>query len=291
MEQTVYADILFLINFSMDFLSLYITGAVMHRKINTVPLALACGVGALYSVISLLYTGNKTLSLITDIAVSFLMCYIAYRSERIFGYIKTALLFYTVSFSLGGGMTAIYYALNRFTRSRMIYINGSIGTVSSDMPTAWLFICMIISTAVTVAGGIISRRRKRALEVPVEIEYKGASIELCGLCDSGNFLFDPIGSRPVIVTFAGEVESILSEKMADILRAGDIERIPELDMSDISRIRVIPVSSVGHKGLIIGFIPDKVTVCGVERSVCIGVDSNGTSKDGQQAIVPALLCE
>ncbi len=291
MEQTIYGDIFFLINFSMDFLSLYITGAIMHRKIRTAPLALACTIGAAYSVITLLYIGNKTLSIITDIAVSLLMCYIAYKSERIFGYIKTALLFYTVSFSLGGGMTAIYYALNRLSERKMIYINGDIGSLSSDIPTAWLLVCVLISTAVTVLGGFISKRRKRAVSVPLEIEYRGAKTELCGFCDSGNFLFDPIGSRPVIVTFVSEIEGILDKKMADILRSGDIERIPELDMSDISRIRVIPVSSVGHKGLIIGFIPDRVTVCGIERSVCIGVDSGEGSSDAHRAIVPAVLCE
>ena len=53
MEQVIYADVLFAVNFSMDFLSLYLTGKVFRARMRPVPLTLAAGIGALYGTASL----------------------------------------------------------------------------------------------------------------------------------------------------------------------------------------------------------------------------------------------
>ena len=34
MKQTLYGDVLFLVNFSMDFLTLYITALILHRSVK-----------------------------------------------------------------------------------------------------------------------------------------------------------------------------------------------------------------------------------------------------------------
>ena len=50
MEEEIYADVLFIINFSMDFLSLYIVGRLMHFKMEARRVIFGASVGALYGV-------------------------------------------------------------------------------------------------------------------------------------------------------------------------------------------------------------------------------------------------
>ena len=50
MEQVVYGDVLFIINFSMDFLSLYVTAKFIHLRLRLVPAIAAAAIGAVYGV-------------------------------------------------------------------------------------------------------------------------------------------------------------------------------------------------------------------------------------------------
>ena len=62
MEQNVYVDLLFLIDFSMDFMCFYITSKILHRKISPIRTVLACILGGVYSVTVLFITTGKILS-------------------------------------------------------------------------------------------------------------------------------------------------------------------------------------------------------------------------------------
>ena len=59
MRTTVYADILFVINFSMDFLILYITGRLLHEKNIPRKLIFAAAAGGVYSVLVLIFGMEK----------------------------------------------------------------------------------------------------------------------------------------------------------------------------------------------------------------------------------------
>ena len=49
MQIDVYADVLFLINFSMDYLCLYITARVLHRKMTLWRILSASALGGIYA--------------------------------------------------------------------------------------------------------------------------------------------------------------------------------------------------------------------------------------------------
>ena len=76
--ETVYADLLFLIDFSMDFLTLYIVSRVMKQKIKLIRMCSASAMGGVYSVLSLGINVNRWLSLIFDLFVCFVMCMTAF---------------------------------------------------------------------------------------------------------------------------------------------------------------------------------------------------------------------
>ena len=54
MGRVVYADLLFLVDFSMDFLCFFITARLLHRRFFFVRSILAAAIGGVYSVLALL---------------------------------------------------------------------------------------------------------------------------------------------------------------------------------------------------------------------------------------------
>ena len=51
----IYGDVLFVINFCMDFLSLYISGKLMHMKMSRLRLIIAATIGGIYGVVAVAY--------------------------------------------------------------------------------------------------------------------------------------------------------------------------------------------------------------------------------------------
>ena len=81
--QTLYADILFLINFSMDFLTLYVTAAILRRKTSVARLSVASAIGGLYGVASVFMQGILILNIFINLAVSYLMCVIVFSKRTL----------------------------------------------------------------------------------------------------------------------------------------------------------------------------------------------------------------
>ena len=79
----VYGDLLFLINFSMDFLCFYISCRLLHKKLPTLRACLSAFVGGIYSVASLFIVTNAKLAIVMDIAVLVFMCLVVYLDKVI----------------------------------------------------------------------------------------------------------------------------------------------------------------------------------------------------------------
>ena len=82
MTTEVYADLLFLINFSMDYLCLYICAHVLHRKIALLKMLIASSLGGIYSIVSLFYNTNTLVSIIIDLCVCLIMCSVAFARKE-----------------------------------------------------------------------------------------------------------------------------------------------------------------------------------------------------------------
>ena len=74
MTEEIYGDVLFLINFSMDFLSLFITGKIMHLKMNKWRLLASATVGGVYGVASLFFPLDGVLLVLANVVCAFMMC-------------------------------------------------------------------------------------------------------------------------------------------------------------------------------------------------------------------------
>ena len=115
MPQDVYADLLFLINFSMDYLCLYICAKIMRRKMRLPRMLIASIIGGIYSVVSLFIPSQSIISLIIDALVCIVMCAIVFSepSRRAASTLLCSFLYVGISMMTGGCMTAIFNLLNR----------------------------------------------------------------------------------------------------------------------------------------------------------------------------------
>ncbi|MBQ2719865.1 MAG: sigma-E processing peptidase SpoIIGA, partial [Clostridia bacterium] len=76
--KVVYIDVLFLINFCMDFLTLWFCGSLLHLPRRRLPLFLASALGGAYAALEAVFSGNPTVSLVIGLGAAFLLCFIAY---------------------------------------------------------------------------------------------------------------------------------------------------------------------------------------------------------------------
>ena len=86
MTEEIYGDVLFIINFSMDFLSLYIVGRLLHFEMKAWRVMAGASVGAFYGVVSLLIDTYVILETAITVGVLILMCLVAFHARRLRSY-------------------------------------------------------------------------------------------------------------------------------------------------------------------------------------------------------------
>lgn len=278
MEQVIYGDILFLINFSMDFLTLFLTGKILHRRMKPRLLLLSAAIGGIYGISAVILEGNALIALLIHIAVSFLMCYIVFDTRLI----PCAALFYGIGCVMGGAMTALYSLINRL-RGQTFFSEAEGSAAFSGIPLGWMAVTAGICGIVTLAGGQFAQKRRFASDAEVRIKFRHKSVTFTGITDTGNFLSDPFGGAPVIIVPRGILDPILTPQLAKLLNSDGEEDFGSLELSEMRRIRMIPLSGVRQEGILVGFIPDLVEINGICRDACLAVS------DISEAIIPAAI--
>lgn len=271
--EVVYADVLFIINFSMDFLILFSAGKLLHLRARALRLSLAAATGALYCIGSLFIRSNPLL-LLCNILSALIICLIAYGKQDVKTYIRLVLLFLALSALLGGAVTAMYSAIDRLAGGANI--NSATPSELSDIPL-WLFILLgAVSVLLSYVTGRIFRAGRSRAYANLEVSIDGRKQSFYCMIDSGNTLKEPISSLPVAVV----AESALTEEMREVflsLRQGETPY----------PIRVIPTKTVTGSALLYGTLPDKVYVNGKERRCVVAACEFETNRS--DGLIPAEL--
>lgn len=290
--QVIYIDVLFLINFSMDFLALRLAGALMHLPARKLPLLLASAFGGIYAVVGAFLNGNGVFGALIGIGVALLLSYIAFGREcnrrAFFG---VFFLFLVSSFLLGGMITAFYEYLGYF-------LNSDEGLPSvlreGDERLLYFFLLVVASAFLLRLGNRMLLFRRQEGSVKLTLFEEGRSMTLSALADSGNTLCDPLSGKPCIVLDAEKASEVIPKDIAVFSGAA---AVPVEALSDKSRrrIRLVPSDSIGGHRLLVGYLPERVTVYdrdGTERAVdaVLVLDSRGGGKlSGYDALIPPIL--
>ena len=237
----VYGDLLFLINFSMDFLCFYISCLLLHQKMPTLRAVLASVLGGSYSVAALFISASSFQALLIDAFVLILMCVIVYLRGGVsfLGMLKRIFLYFFVSALLGGLMTALFSLLNRVEA-----FSGDLGM--GDGIDAWMFAALvIIGSIITLNGGRIFRSSSSRGSATLILESELGKVELCALIDSGNLAVEPISGKSVAFVSVEKCKKIIENSMYDALKNNS--NINDIPIGVMSKIRMVPTQVISGK--------------------------------------------
>ncbi len=274
MGQTVYLDLFFIINFSMDFLCFYLAGTLLGSKLSVLRMLLGATVGGIYADISLFLPVNGLPELILHIAVCGLMCIIVYGTRSI---LVNTCVYTATSAVLGGFMTATFELLNT--------LDIPFSEIKEDGISAWtLLFLATVSAVITLLGGRFFRRKSSARYTDVRLEFQGKTTILRGFCDSGNLLRDPISGKPCIVADKSSLSGLFS---SDILKCS-AEDAHSLSAKYTSRIRLIPAKTATGTGMLMAVRLDAIYLNERQVDALLALSELGEN-DGCQALVPCQL--
>lgn len=255
MGQIVYADLLFLVNFSMDFLCFFVTARLLRRPFRVWRCILAAAMGGVYSVAILFVKMNTILGLVADLGFCVLMCLCAYgtKDKRVSEFFLHTTVYFGVSMGTGGCMTAMYSLLNR--------IDLPLEEVEKnpDGISVWLFGALaVISGTVAMLGGKLFKSISIDTISTIKITYKGIELNVIGMTDTGNLLKDPISGKPVVMIDSNALEGVLSKAVIERALMGDISGVMSEDPSH--KVRIIPLRTVSGSSMVCAFVPDKMSI-------------------------------
>lgn len=271
----------------MDFLALYITAKILHIKASPKRLTAAASLGALYSLLALIAVPPPPFGTIVSIGVSFLLTALSFGRQKAKLLLKNTAVFYLISFALGGGITAICNMLNIWQNKKELVINGSHGVVYGDISFGLLIILAIVCGLLSLISGRLAKKRTATLTAEIKITFASNTSEVTGLVDSGNLLKEPISGKPVIITTFDAVRKILPIDMLPLFREGATDCLSH--SPSLSRLRMIPSSTVGGKSLLYAFLPDCVQVGGKLADVYIAVARDVEGFGGYPALIPSEI--
>lgn len=296
----IYADMVFLFNLCVDGLILWMTSAIRRQPAKGWRILLASALGAGYSVMHLWPVFSIVFILPLKVIVSVIMVWTAFGFTTPVAFLRSIMVFYLVSFVMGGAMFALHY----FVTGNGQVAGGIFFTPFAGWgsPVSWMFVLVAFPVVwLYTRHAFRSLQERQAVHqflVPLSIDLGGKRLECTGLIDTGNQLRDPLTRTPVILVELEAVAPFLPEELVSYAQSGDwSSEWPSLSQEWLTRVRLIPFRGAGSRGgMMIALRTDQIKICTegrwheVERAL-LGLDSGRLSADGSYHAVihPACL--
>lgn len=248
----IYIDVLFLLNFVVDYILLLATARITGEVFSRVRLAAGGAVGAAYAAMLFLPGFSWGTSILCKIAVSVFMVLTAFGARR--RLLRVLLVFYGASAAFGGLILALQFLeAGGITIERGVLYTGF--DVRLLLVTAILCYVGLRLTFERVArhGG------KRGDLCTAQIEFCKKNLNLTVLLDTGNTLTDPADNRPVMVAEGRVLAPLLPVQIDPADPVGSMERL--ISANERSRFRLLPYRAVGVEyGMLLAVRTDQVIV-------------------------------
>lgn len=271
---TLYADILFLVNFAMNAFVLWVVSKAVRapRRWYWI-LAGAAVMALLYTLVIVVPPLRFVNVLAASVIILAAGVSAAFHPRKPRQFLKLVGAAYVVTFMVGGLGMALYFLFA--------------GRISWRLALAG----MIISYAAIKFGLKLLERftLKRQMLCNVQVKIGETDCNFDALVDTGHSLKEPLSQSPVIIAEFEPLKPLLPECL-QILYAERLENdltvlLSVREEAFYNRIRMIPFTSLGrNNGMLIGFRPDSVTVEGAKESppdIVIGIYNDKLCRDGR----------
>lgn len=294
MEVEVYIDVIFFINFIMDFAVLKIVSLLFKSKTSLWRQLLAAAFGGL--LISFLYMFPWRLhiwsSLFAYMAICGSMAYIAFPTKNFFKWLKSIAMVYMVTVFLGGTMNWLYYATD-FGRYFQ-YLTGESKILSLSKKAFVILAVISIILVRILLGGFNKNKRESKQIYQIGLWFSDKKIEGTGLMDTGNFLTDPLTKKPVVIGEASFVKKALTKEYAECADMYFKQGILDYNYiyeKELFRVKEIPYSSIGvEQGKMLAFVFDELDIkVGknkiVNRQILVALSPKAITKNNKYDLI------
>jgi len=276
--KTLYIDVYFLINFTVDLLSLYF-GALFAKIKSSVKRLISA------SLISAVFACAVVLSDVKGIFYIFALILNAASITVVFcgkitliRQIKLFISFLIFETLIGGFVAFIYASLDRYFYP--LFENGTIGAENKNL--ILLALLIILAYGILRLLLIIFVGTKTEVNTRLKISLLGKETVTDALVDSGNLLSDPIDSTPVVIVKRSALSDLIGNK--SIL---EDERFK-------TKIRIIPTKTVVGEKVFMGIRSDYISI-GKEdfkfENTIIAIDEEEGTFGGYSALLPSCFLE
>lgn len=290
---TIYLDVIFIENLFMNYIILFTTGFIVygfahHIRFYNLRLIFSSFIGAIYATLSYIKIFRFCYTFSIKIAVSFLMCMVAFNFNVKFNvsslksFFKMIILFYLTSFVAGGISLSLLYLFNKHNLYTSNY------TIFGIYPVKISIISGFIGFSIIQISFALNKKylKNKDLLCELQINILNKSFSVNAFVDSGNTLKDPYFHNDVIVIDKEIVEKSLNMKC---------------DFNSLSSSclcpRLIPFHSVGcENDFLIGIKPSSVIVSNFNKrqiilhNVMLGIH-NGVINNNCSALIGLNLLQ
>ena len=282
--RTLYIDVYFMINFTVDAISLYFAAIFAQIPTTVRRITLASVLGAVAACVIVLVSEILWLRLVLTVLslIGMGMVGASVSGARQLRYIALFIVFEAL---VGGIVTFAWDLLDRYAYEILESSSGN------PVNRRLLLFSVIVLLSFGVFKMLVSFFSKTRCEgsVLLEICFLGQIVRTEAFVDSGNLAIDPMDMRPVMLLKRRLAEEFLPQ---GVLHLSD----PDLLDRDIRRrIRLIPVSRGGVTHVLVGVRADKVSVISDEGeqevSVTLAIDREEGSFGGFDALMPSAALD
>ena len=283
--QTLYVDVYFLINFTVDILAIYFALMLSRVCSSSARLISSATFGAAVATVSVLVSDGAKDKLVFSILGLLMIAFTAPKNAGARRRIRFLVSFLIFSSLFGAAVSFLWDLLDKYT-----YITDEI-TSGGGVNRRLILFALIVLFSIGVFKMIISIFGDSISEgsVTLELVFLDNNVTVSALVDSGNLAVDPMDMRPVLLLKRSTAAKILPNGVLEL-------HDPDLLTRDIrKRIRLIPISKDGKTHVLTGVRLDGVYVVSNDKreevAVTVAVDKEGGSFGGYEALIPsAALC-
>lgn len=283
--KTLYIDVYFLINFTVDLLALYFASCFSKVPTSTKRLLISSAVGALIAVGVVLLPEYAILKFIIATAGLIAMGFIAPKRVSARRKLKFVFAFLIFEALLGGAVSFLWGILDKYISNFFDGAEG--GAVNRKM----LFLSLIVLLSIGVFKMLVSFFSNIESEgsVDVEISFLDNTAVVSAFVDSGNLAVDPMDLSPILLLKKEVAKTILPENIIELSNIDSLERKVK------KRIRLVPLSRGGETHVMVGVKADAVRLVGGKSEedlrVTLVIDKEGGDFGGYKALMPAAALD
>jgi len=250
---TIYVDQMFLENFIMNYIILYITVKISGVQSKWYRIIIGAIIGAIYVIFSYIFDFYNNQPIIIKILLSVIMIFTSFKIKNIKIFLKTFISFFGITLFIGGASFGLAFLLNvsMISEGGILYVEEfpimmvALGTFAAVISIQ--LICIFLKTKLKI----------NALLYNVEIKFFDKKIVTTVLLDSGHNVKERFTGYPVIILENSILKEIVPNEVIEKIGNNNFE----FDEKWKRRLRLIPISTVSDRNeVLIGFKVDEATI-------------------------------